>query len=154
MNHDAQAAKLPQAEGADWFMVMDPGEGLVYHTYGADLGRSFGHEHIKYAQAQGDETAFRWVVRPAYRSQSSTKFELTTSVKDILGTMCFHCAHFAVMLRKDGHQISHRAEDEQAHALFWMLCQYFAHGDDWRSHAMAEIQRIEDASKESQKGGA
>ena len=57
---------LPQSEGADWFLVIDPKEGIVHHAYSADLGRSFGHEHIKDAQMEGEATAKRWVVKPAY----------------------------------------------------------------------------------------
>ena len=56
--------KLPQSEGADYFIVLDPEEDLVHFTYSADLGRSFGHEHIKDNQEAGRPAAKRWVVRP------------------------------------------------------------------------------------------
>lgn len=61
-----KAEYLPQSEGADWFLVIDPKEGIVHHAYTAELGRSLGHDHIKDAQLQGDVTAKRWVVRPAF----------------------------------------------------------------------------------------
>lgn len=64
----ANLEKLPQAEGADYFIVLDPKEGIVHHTYTADLGRSFGHDHIKDAQHDGVASASRWVVRPVYAS--------------------------------------------------------------------------------------
>lgn len=62
----APLEKLPQSEGADYFIVLDPKEGIVHHAYTADLGRSFGHEHIKDAQLDGVTSAARWVVRPLF----------------------------------------------------------------------------------------
>lgn len=64
----ATLEKLPQSEGADYFIVLDPKEGIVHHTYTADLGRSFGHDHIKDAQERDSTTAHRWVVRPVFAS--------------------------------------------------------------------------------------
>lgn len=63
--------KLPQSEGADWFLVLDE-DGVVEIGYTADLGRSFGHEHINDAMqdSQLRHLAKNWVVRPAY-SQST-----------------------------------------------------------------------------------
>ena len=65
----AQAEKkLPQSEGADYFVILDQKAGTVEFAYTADLGRSFGHDHIKDAQERDSTTAHRWVVRPAYAS--------------------------------------------------------------------------------------
>ena len=58
--------ELPQAEGADYFVILDPEDGTVEFAYSADLGRDFGHEHIKDAQERDNESAHCWVVRPAY----------------------------------------------------------------------------------------
>ena len=58
--------ELPQAEGADYFVILDPEDGTVEFAYSADLGRDFGHEHIKDAQEHDNESAHCWVVRPAY----------------------------------------------------------------------------------------
>lgn len=58
--------ELPQAEGADYFVILDPEDGTVEFAYSADLGRDFGHEHIKDAQESDNESAHCWVVRPAY----------------------------------------------------------------------------------------
>lgn len=60
--------KLPQSEGADYFVVLDQEAGTVEFAYTADLGRAFGHDHIKDAQERDSATAHRWVVRPAYAS--------------------------------------------------------------------------------------
>lgn len=65
----APLEKLPQSEGADYFIVLDPKEGIVHHAYTADLGRSFGHEHIKDAQLDGVASAVRWVVRPLFTAE-------------------------------------------------------------------------------------
>lgn len=65
----ATLEKLPQSEGADYFIVLDPKEGIVHHAYTADLGRSFGHEHIKDAQLDGVASAARWVVRPLFTAE-------------------------------------------------------------------------------------
>lgn len=67
--NNANLEKLPQAEGADYFIVLDPKEGIVHHTYTADLGRSFGHDHIKDAQLDGVASAARWVVRPLFTAE-------------------------------------------------------------------------------------
>ncbi|MEG1281449.1 MAG: hypothetical protein RSD57_13465 [Comamonas sp.] len=69
-----QEPKLPQAEGADYFLVLDPEDGTVEFAYTADLGRPFGHDHIKDAQ-EHNENANRWVVRPAYTSPVATQGE-------------------------------------------------------------------------------
>jgi len=57
--------RLPQAEGADFFAVIDPKDGASHYAYSADLGRSFGHEHIKDAMEDPElaPKAKRWVVR-------------------------------------------------------------------------------------------
>lgn len=69
----AEPTKTPQAEGADWFIVIDPGpdgDGAVF-AYDANLGREFGHDHIKDAQDREDTRAARWVVRPAYADRAA-----------------------------------------------------------------------------------
>lgn len=67
--------KLPQAEGADWFVVLCPRDGVVL-CYDADLGRAFGHEHIKASMEDDlEEFAKDWVVRPAFaQAQDVSRF--------------------------------------------------------------------------------
>jgi hypothetical protein len=67
---------------------------------------------------------------------------MTPELASILGMMCFQCVHFAQALRAAGHEIKPRAEDEQAAALYWMLGHYFRHGDDWRKHALDDLERM------------
>lgn len=64
--------RLPQQEGADYFVVLDPEHG-EHFIYDAALGRSFGHEHIKDAQLQPElrSRANKWVVRRAWNENSA-----------------------------------------------------------------------------------
>jgi len=52
--------------------------------------------------------------------------------KGILGTLNFKCAPIAGALRTIGHDIPAKAEDEQAHAIHFMLEMYEKLGSDWR----------------------
>jgi hypothetical protein len=71
---------------------------------------------------------------------------MTPQLATILGTMCFDCIHFARALRMAGQDIKTRAEDEQAATLHWMLTHYFRHGENWRKHAVEDIERMRDAA--------
>ena len=62
---------------------------------------------------------------------------LTPELAKILGTMCFQCITFSQALRQAGHQITTRAEDEQAATLHWMLGHYFRHGEDAAAKLLA-----------------
>lgn len=59
--------------------------------------------------------------------------------KWILGQPNFACRPLADYLRGTGVQIPHRAEDEQAHVMHWMLCQYEEHGARWRERIIAVV---------------
>jgi hypothetical protein len=67
---------------------------------------------------------------------------ITPELASILGFMCFQCIPFAQALRAAGHEIKTRAEDEQAAVLHWMLVHWFRHGEDWREHAQADMERM------------
>lgn len=65
----------------------------------------------------------------------------------ILGRPNFACAGVAKILRKAGHKIESRAEDEQAAVIHWMLDLYFKHGPNaWSEVAEAEFKRMRDAA--------
>jgi hypothetical protein len=66
-------------------------------------------------------------------------FELNDEVRWILGRPNFWCASAAQGLRKKGHQIKTRAEDEQAAVIHFMLTMYEKHGEGWRDHAIAYL---------------
>lgn len=59
-------------------------------------------------------------------------FELNEVTKDILGTPNFKCASIAGALRAIGRDVPTKAEDEQAHAIHFMLEMYEKHGSVWR----------------------
>jgi hypothetical protein len=67
---------------------------------------------------------------------------LTPELASILGLMCFQCTSFAQALRAAGHTIKTRAEDEQAAVLHWMLSHYFRHGENWRTAAAEDVDRM------------
>ena len=79
---------------------------------------------------------------------------MTPELASILGLMCFQCIPFAQALRTAGHQIKTRAEDEQAAVLHWMLGHWFRHGEEWRDHAQADMNRMKDAAIAAAKGDA
>lgn len=57
----------------------------------------------------------------------------------ILGRPNFMCYGVAQSLRKLGHSIPNRTEDEQAHVIHWMLNSYLLHGDGWLGACNTEI---------------
>jgi len=67
--------KLPQQEGADWFLVVDSDDGSVPFAYPAELGRGFGHDHIKDAMDDDERAgeAKRWRVVPAFAWPDESK---------------------------------------------------------------------------------
>ncbi len=78
--------------------------------------------------------------------------EMTPELHSILGLMCFQCVPFAQALRAGGHTIKAKAEDEQAAVMHWMLGHYFRHGEDWRTAAAAEVERMKAAAIAAQTG--
>lgn len=58
--------------------------------------------------------------------------KLNEDTKFILGRLNFLCGSIAIVLRKAGHDIPKKAEEEQAHVINWMLEMYEEHGSSWR----------------------
>jgi hypothetical protein len=69
-------------------------------------------------------------------------FELDDETRWILGRPNFWCGGLARTLRKMGHQINERAEDEQAAVIYWMLTLYMQYGDKWREEGAALIKSV------------
>ena len=67
---------------------------------------------------------------------------MTPALEKILGTMCFECIHFAQALRLAGQQIATKAEAEQAATIHWLLSHYFRSGNDWRTAATVDMERM------------
>lgn len=65
--------------------------------------------------------------------------DLDPELRWILSQLCFECIHTARALRKMGHVIPNKAEDEQAAALNWMLGMYAKHGAGWRTIAVTAL---------------
>lgn len=70
---------------------------------------------------------------------------LDDEVRWILGRPNFWCTPVAEVLRRDGHKIKQKAEEEQAAVIHWMLNLYIKHGKQWRQFAQAESDRIKKA---------
>ena len=68
-------------------------------------------------------------------------FAFDEETKWILGRPNFWCGGFAELLRRSGQEIPHKAEEEQAAVIYWMLCQYEQHGDNWRQEADKTLKR-------------
>jgi hypothetical protein len=63
---------------------------------------------------------------------SSMRIELNEHTRAILGRPNFACMRIAHQLRKMGHEIPNKAEEEQATVLWWMLNLYLKYGDKWQ----------------------
>jgi hypothetical protein len=73
--------------------------------------------------------------------------ELTPSLQDVLGRQCFMFIHLSQMFRLAGFDIPKRAEDEQAFFLHRFLGHWFAHGEDWRDAANADLKQVADRAR-------
>lgn len=60
-------------------------------------------------------------------------FELNDETRWILGRPNFMLIGLAQRLRQLGHVIPTKAEAEQAACIYWMLCLYEQHGENWRA---------------------
>jgi hypothetical protein len=67
----------------------------------------------------------------ALQNQLLTMPPLTDDLVEILGRPSFDCIRIAQALRLGGHEIKSKAEHEQAHAIHYLLNQYFLHGSNW-----------------------
>jgi hypothetical protein len=60
-------------------------------------------------------------------------FALDDETRWILGRPNFTLIRMSHRLRQLGHDIPKKAEDEQAACIYWMLCMYEQHGENWRA---------------------
>jgi predicted RNase H-like nuclease (RuvC/YqgF family) len=65
--------------------------------------------------------------------------ELTPDLREVLGWTCFQCGPIAHAMRAAGMDINPKAEDEQAHALHWMVKLVLKHGAEWRAAGAEDI---------------
>lgn len=94
----------------------------------------------KYGDERAAERDAYW--RIVLAEQRPTLPPLDDTLRDILGRICFTLIPLVHALRAAGHEIAHKAEDEQAAAIHWMLGHYFTHGADWRTAAAADLDRM------------
>jgi hypothetical protein len=73
-----------------------------------------------------------------------TQIPLDDETRWILGRPNFICGPIARDLRRAGHQIDEKAEDEQAAVILWMLNLYLKHGRAWRNKATEFFAQLED----------
>lgn len=85
---------------------------------------------------------FLYGLAPTAQAAAPVIPPLTAELKKILGLMCFQCTTFAEALRMGGHDVPRKAEEEQAAVMHWMLTHYLTHGDDWRTHAIHDVDRM------------
>ncbi|WP_448208166.1 hypothetical protein [Azospirillum sp. sgz302134] len=70
--------------------------------------------------------------------------ELTPALMDALGMMNFQTGPIAHIYRAAGHDIPRKCEAEQAFVLHRCVLLALEHGEDWRSHAQAELDRMKE----------
>lgn len=86
----------------------------------------------------GDALLASAPAQPAAQDQGGLP-PLGESMRSILGRPNFACAGIARQLRALGHAIPHKAEEEQAAVIYWLLGIFLKHGEDWASHANAAL---------------
>ena len=78
--------------------------------------------------------------------------EMTPALKNVLMLLIFRTGPIAACLRLDGEDIPHKAEEEQAHVLHWMIRLALEHGPAWSEvvhERLTEITNKLDAKKEA-----
>ncbi len=73
----------------------------------------------------------------------------TPEVRDILGRPNFWCSPWANVLRMRGDEIPHKAEEEQAAVIRFMLNHYLTNGTAWAETAGAELDAIRKADSQA-----
>lgn len=71
--------------------------------------------------------------------------ELTPVIKSVLGILCFQIGHFSEIYRQSGHEITCKAEEEQAFCLHRFLCMALVYGGGWLTVANKEIDLMKKA---------
>jgi hypothetical protein len=70
--------------------------------------------------------------------------ELTDDLREVLGWPNFKCAPIAHLMRAAGADIKHKAEDEQAAVLHWMVRLVLRHGPDWWTVGSDELNAMQE----------
>ena len=75
-------------------------------------------------------------------AQAGTLLKMNDELLEILGRPNFKCTHVAEALRAGGQKIPHRAEDEQAAVILFLLNHYLADQANWWTNARAALQAM------------
>ncbi|MCD5970935.1 hypothetical protein [Pseudomonas quasicaspiana] len=71
-----------------------------------------------------------------------TELSLTADLRFILSRPSFGCQSTAQVLRRMGHTIAERAEDEQAATIHWLLNHYLRDPHNWRINSLEEFNAV------------
>lgn len=77
------------------------------------------------------------------------KIELNEHTSRIFGMMCFEAATYCPALRRSGLEVAHKAEDEQAAVIHWLINLYLGHGEQWEAAANHFLKTWAKAASES-----
>jgi hypothetical protein len=80
--------------------------------------------------------------------------EMTTAIRTVLGRPNFTCIRIAHLLRLSGVEIAHKAEDEQANVIHFLLKFALRHGEMWADIAEEELMALRHAALKTTGGAA
>lgn len=87
-----------------------------------------------------------WQTRPSPETNTRAyPQELTDDLRDILSLMMWNTGPMAHALRAGGQDIKHKAEEEQAEVMHWLIGLALEHGSEWRAKASDRIREIKAA---------
>lgn len=92
----------------------------------------FDDWHKNYIRVEFNELDKIQKVEPLKIEFERQELEFDKNVRFILGRPSFVLGPIARRLRELGIHSAHRAEDEQATVIFWMLKMYIKYGDDYK----------------------
>jgi hypothetical protein len=72
--------------------------------------------------------------------------EMTAAIRTVLGRPNFTCIRIAHLLRRSGVEIAHKAEDEQASVIHFLLKFALRHGEMWADVADEELMALRHAA--------
>jgi len=83
--------------------------------------------------------------------------KMTNDMGRILSTMAYQCSGLAMLIRTLGGHVGHRAEDEQASVIHYLLCKYLSDPKGWRGLVSADFslaKQIEEERKRTRQENA
>jgi hypothetical protein len=118
---------------------METNNQLILRAQGIARTLTYNEEPEGAAKRVIAELCHRLDADPVSPSREVEALPFDDHVRNILGRPCFTLIGVANILRKSGHKIPPKAEEEQAACLHWMLNLYLKHGAKWVEVGEAEI---------------